>query len=70
MSARWTGLDLDHFPRLKAWEEMMSKRPAVSRGKDVPTKMKVKDMSEEEMEDAQRATSDWVMKGMKDDAKK
>ena len=49
MGAAWTGLDIEDFPRLKAWEEMMSKRPGVDRGKDVPTKWRVKEMSKEEM---------------------
>jgi glutathione S-transferase len=70
MWAGWTGVDLEDFPRLKAWEEMMSKRPGVDRGKDVPKKMKVKEMSKEEMNKELKATSDWVMKGMKDDANK
>jgi glutathione S-transferase len=70
MWAAWTGIDIDDFPRLKAWEEMMSKRPGVDRGKDVLQKMKVKDMRREEMEKALKATSDWIIKGMNDDAKK
>jgi glutathione S-transferase len=70
MWATWTGIDIDDFTRLKAWEEMMLKRPGVDRGKDVPKKMKVNDMRREEMEKALKATSDWVMKGTKNDAKK
>lgn len=70
MWAGWTGVDIEEFPRLKAWEEMMSKRPGVDRGKDVPKKMSVKELSKEEMDKEQKATSDWVMKGMKDDSKK
>jgi hypothetical protein len=49
---------------------MMSKRPGVDRGKDVPKKMRVKDMSKEEMDKESKAANDWVMKGMKADAKK
>ena len=67
MSARWTGLDLEEFPRLKTWEEMMLKRPGVDRGKAVPTKMKVKDMSQVEMDEALKAASHWIIKGMNDD---
>jgi hypothetical protein len=40
------------------------------RGKDVAKKMKVKDMRREEMEKALKATSDWVTKSTKNDAKK
>ncbi len=48
----------------------MSKRPGVDRGKDVTEKMKVKDVGKGEMNKELQATSDWVMKGMKDDSKK
>ncbi|ERF73779.1 hypothetical protein EPUS_08577 [Endocarpon pusillum Z07020] len=65
MSAAYTGLDIEEFPRLKAWVEMMLKRPGVDRGKDVPTKWRVTEMSKEEM----KAISDWMMKSMKDDSK-
>jgi glutathione S-transferase len=65
MWAGWTGIDIDDFPRLKAWEDMMSKRSGVDRGKDVPKKLKVKEMSKGELDKEFKATSDWVMKGMK-----
>jgi glutathione S-transferase len=70
MCAGRTGIDIDGFPRLQALEEMMSKRPGVDRGKHVPKKLKVKEMSKEEMDEKLKATSDWVMKGMKDNEKK
>jgi glutathione S-transferase len=70
MWAGWTGIDIDDLPQLKAWEDMMSKRPGVDRGKDVPKKLKVKEMSKEELDKELKATRDWVMKGMKDDVNK
>lgn len=68
--AGWTGVEINDYPQLKAWEEMMSKRPGVDRGKDVPTELKVKKMSKEEMDAEVKKISDWVLKGMEDDSKK
>ena len=65
MWAAWTGISLDEFPNLKAWEEMMLKRPRVLRGKDVPKEMKV-NMSEEERNKALKSISDWIGQGSKD----
>jgi glutathione S-transferase len=70
MWAGWTGIVIDDLPQLRAWEDMMSKRPGVDRGKDVPKKLKVKEMSKEELDKELKATRDWVMKGMKDDVNK
>lgn len=65
MWAALTGVDIHEFPSLKAWEEMMSKRAGVDRGKDVPEKLKIKDLSKEDIERKSKATSAWVLEGMK-----
>src|SRR5271156_2625567 len=36
MSAFWAGVDIAEFPALQAWEERMTARPGVQKGKDVP----------------------------------
>lgn len=36
--ARWAGIELDEFPRLKLWEERMFRRPGVEKGRHVPDK--------------------------------
>lgn len=48
----------------------MSKRPGVDRGKDMPKRMRVKEMGKEEMNKEWKTTRDWLMKGMKNDSKK
>lgn len=43
MWAGWAGVEIDEFPTLKKWEEMMSARPGVKRGADVPTPLDIKE---------------------------
>ncbi|KAH0833731.1 putative glutathione-S-transferase theta, GST [Fonsecaea pedrosoi] len=68
--AGWAGVDIDEFPHLKKWEEMMSARPAVRRGCDVPKPLKIKERMKDKagMEEYARQASQWIVQGMKDDA--
>lgn len=51
-AAGWAGVEIEDFPRLKAWEDRMWARPAVQKGANVPDKytMKEKMKDKESME--------------------
>lgn len=70
--AGWAGVDIDHFPALKAWEERMWARPALKKGADVPEPFKFKELLKDKaaMEKHAEDSKAWVQKGMKDDAAK
>jgi glutathione S-transferase len=67
--APWAGVDLDAFPRLKAWCERIEKRQAVKRGLLVPA-------GEDQIERLRRDPNvedpfqKWVMQGQKEVAEK
>jgi glutathione S-transferase len=69
MYAGWAGVDIDEFPHVKAWEEMMSARPGVERGCSVPKPLKIKELmkDKEAMERKARESSKWIVEGMKED---
>lgn len=71
-SAGWSGVDLDEFPHLKAWDERMLQRPGVEKGRHVPSRHAIKDLLKDpaKMEEKAKEAREWVQKGMKDDAKK
>jgi glutathione S-transferase len=41
--AGWAGVDIDEFPNVKAWEERLTARPAIDKGKDIPKKLQIKE---------------------------
>lgn len=69
--AGWSGVDIEEFPELKKWEEMMQKRPGVYAGLGVPkrTDIKAKLADKEGSAKMAKAASEWIMKGMSDDKK-
>ena len=69
-TAGWSGVDLEEFPTLHAWEERMLKRPAVEKGRHVPEPQKIRELMKDpkRMEEKAKEASAWVMKGMKDNA--
>lgn len=74
-SAFYSGVDIDEFPALKAWDERMEKRPAVEKGRHVPDPHSIgalkKDPEREaKMKAAAEKAREWVQAGMKVDAKK
>lgn len=71
-AAGWAGLDINEFPNLKKWEEMLEKRPALLKGRDVPVEHHGKFIpaDEEAMEKKAKEAREWIMRGMKDDEKK
>ncbi|KAK5944052.1 Glutathione S-transferase 2 [Knufia obscura] len=71
--AGWAGVNIDEFPNVKKWEEMMSAREGVSKGSAVPKPLKIKEMlakSPEEADAYAKNSSKWIMQGMNDDKKK
>jgi glutathione S-transferase len=71
-SAGWAGIDIDEFPTLKAWEERMTARPAVEKGRHVPDPHTIKELLKDKakMEEHAAKSRAWVQKGMKEDAAK
>jgi len=71
MYAGWAGVEIDEFPHLKKWEEMMTSRPAVKKGCDVPKPMNIKERMADKakLEEYANQASQWIMKGMEEDKK-
>jgi glutathione S-transferase len=72
MSAGWAGVEIDEFPHLKAWEEMMMRRDGVEKGRHVPSPHRIKEMMKDKEAVERHAVQSraWVQEGMKGDAKK
>lgn len=71
--AGWAGVDINEFPNVKKWEEMLTSRPGVKKGCDIPKPLKIKEMlakSPEEAEAYAKNASKWIMQGMDEDKKK
>ncbi|KAK2812378.1 hypothetical protein FQN50_001379 [Emmonsiellopsis sp. PD_5] len=71
-AAGWSGVDIEKFPHLKKWEERMLERPAVERGRHVPSPHTIKERlrDREAMEREAAKAREWVQAGMKADAAK
>jgi len=71
-AAGWAGVEISHFPHLKAWEERMWARPAVKKGANIPDPYKMKEhlSDKERMERHANQSKEWVQMGMKEDAEK
>ncbi|KAK3197733.1 hypothetical protein GRF29_216g1134588 [Pseudopithomyces chartarum] len=71
-AAGWCEVSLEEFPALKAWEERMAARPALERGRHVPTPHTIKETLKDKEAVAKIAAESraWVQKGMKEDAEK
>jgi len=71
-SAFWAGVDIKEFPALEAWEERMTSRPALLKGRDVPDRYTMKDLQGDEaaMKAHSESSKSWVQAGMKQDAAK
>lgn len=69
----WAGVPVHEFPHLNAWVDKVLSRPAVEKGRHVPSPHKVleyRQKTEEEMDAAAAETRRWVQQGMQEDAKK
>ena len=71
-SASWSGIEIEEFPQVKAWDERMEARPAVARGKDVPEVHRIKELAKDKTkaDEAAAKASKWVQEGQADDAKR
>lgn len=71
-AAGWAGIDIDEFPTLKAWEERMTARPGVEKGRHVPDPHTIKELLKDKtkMDEYAAKSRAWVQKGMKEDAAK
>jgi glutathione S-transferase len=69
---RYTGVDMNEFPAIQKWDEMMSARPGVSRGFHVPKDLKMKKggYDPKAAEEYAKKASQWILKGMEEDRKK
>ena len=72
MAAGWAGVEIDEFPHLKKWEEMMMGREGVERGRHVPSPHKIKELMKDKAAIEKQAADGrkWVQSGMQADAKK
>ncbi|KAJ5918492.1 Glutathione S-transferase/chloride channel C-terminal [Penicillium verhagenii] len=70
-AAGWPGIDIDEFPNLKAWEELMAQREGTEKGRHVPSPHTIKELLKDKkaMEEKAAEARAWVQQGMKDDAK-
>jgi len=71
-AAHWAGVEIEKFPHLMAWEERMGKRPAVDKGRNIPDQDRMPELKrdKEKADREAKEASDWVMKGMEEDATK
>lgn len=71
-AAGWSGIDIDEFPTLKAWEERMLQRPGVEKGRHVPDPHTIKEVLKDKAQLEKRAAEAraWIQEGMKRDAQK
>lgn len=71
--AAWADVEIDEFPALKRWEEMISARPGVKRGCDVPkpiAKLKERLQDKAKLDEYAKESSKWIVQGMEDDKKR
>jgi glutathione S-transferase len=71
-ASEWAGIDIDEFPNLKAWDLRMLSRPAVEKGRHVPSPHKAREIVKDKEAAAAEAakTGVWVQQSMADEAKK
>ncbi|EDU39459.1 glutathione s-transferase protein [Pyrenophora tritici-repentis] len=71
-AAGWAGIDITEFPALMAWEERMTARPGVEKGRHVPDPHTIKETlkDKKKVEEIAASSRNWVQAGMKEDAAK
>ncbi|KAL6241117.1 Glutathione S-transferase 2 [Rhinocladiella similis] len=69
--AGWSGVDVNEFPAVKKWEEMLCAREAVKRGCNVPKPLTIKERMKDQaaVDELAQNASKWVMQSMQDIAK-
>lgn len=70
-AAGWAGIDIEEFPNVKKWEELMAQREAVEKGRHVPTPHTIKEVLKDKaaQEKAAKDAQAWIQPGMAADAK-
>lgn len=72
-AAGWAGIDIDEFPKLKAWEERMLQRPGVEKGRHVPSphrRMKELLKDKEAAERQAKEATEWIQRGQKEETER
>lgn len=67
-----SGVDIAEFPTLKQWRDKLLARPAVEKGRHVPsphTVLGYDKLSEEELKKNFENASKWIQASMKEDSK-
>jgi len=62
-SAFWAGIDIEDFPHLKEWDARMLRRDGVEKGRHVPDRHFMKELSQDEaaMVEAEKINSQWIL---------
>ncbi|KAF7533887.1 hypothetical protein G7054_g6703 [Neopestalotiopsis clavispora] len=71
-AAAASGVDINEFPALKKWRDLLLTRPGVEKGRHVPSQHKAleyENMTEEEIAAQAQKNAGWIQKGMKEDKK-
>lgn len=69
-AAGYLSIDMSEFPHLQAWEDRMLKRPAVEKGRHVPSPHTIKEMDKESIEKAAKEGREWIQRQQAEDAKR
>jgi glutathione S-transferase len=65
-------VDINEFPALKKWRDLLLTRPGLEKGRHVPSQHKAleyENMTEEEIAAQAQKNAGWIQKGMKEDKK-
>jgi glutathione S-transferase len=70
--AEWAGVPLEKFSNVQKWLDVISERPAVKTGVDIPEKFEMKEAmkTKEGEEKYTKYHSNWVMQGHDEEKKK
>ncbi|CAG8288143.1 unnamed protein product [Penicillium olsonii] len=70
-AAGWAGIDIEEFPHVKAWEELMAQRAGTEKGRHVPSPHTIKDLLKDKaaMDKQAAEARAWIQQGMATDSK-
>lgn len=67
-----SGVDINEFPALKKWRDLLLTRPGLEKGRHVPSPHKAleqENLTEEQIAEAAKKNAGWIQAGMKADKK-
>ncbi|KAI0167317.1 glutathione S-transferase [Pestalotiopsis sp. NC0098] len=70
--AAGSGVDINEFPALKKWRDLLLTRPGLEKGRHVPSPHKAleqENLTEEQIAEAAKKNAGWIQAGMKADKK-